>query len=385
MADVTRQSIESSEPVKVGVGSVEQALAKLWRQAMDGVVPGLATPGTRTILSNLLVYAASDAEADQATRIVSEIIADHPARVIVTSAGTGELGDKVEADVAMLCNIAESGRRLCGETIRLHAPGAASAVFGVVLPVLVPDLPIYLWTPGDLVWNEEFLHNLTQISDHWIIDSRNFTKWSDRFQLAVSLGPGDQPPVALHDLAWTSLSQWRTLVAQHFDPWPARDYLRGVTRVEIAYKPFRETKPNIESILMAAWLMSRLGWEDPRAVQDSDTTWTILTHGNGNRVSIRLKVMSDAQLPIEQVTIESDLDGRHGVFRCVRGDRPDEVSLEAEAPDVAHMRRTVYLDQPSLSRDIRRVLDGAVRDTWFEKALPAIQQLIMQIEGSPLG
>jgi len=90
---------------------------------------------------------------------------------------------------------------------------------------------------------QDVLRSLTHIADNWIIDSRSFTNWSERFKLVESLWGERQPPIALHDLAWVSLGGWRESVAQHFDPQPARDYLSGVSAIEIVYKPLMRPDP----------------------------------------------------------------------------------------------------------------------------------------------
>ena len=378
MAQIEEGGTIITEPIKVNAESVDRELADLWKMAVDGRIPGTAAPVTRSILSNLVVYAVSRANADEAAQAVVELIADHPSRVIIVDAESGKPESKLEADVSMLCNITEHGRRLCGEEIRFHTHGVASAALGTILPVLVPDLPIYLWTPGDLVWDKEFLGNLTRISDHWIVDSRQFTNRLEQFKLAVSLGPDHKLPTALHDLAWTSLSQWRNLVAQHFDPLPAREYLRGVYDVTIICGSSSDERPNIESLMMAAWLISRLDWHAPQINKETDGTWVIDAGFNEHEVQIHLKSKADAKLPIEGVVIESDLNGKHGTFRSTIADRPDEVTIEVEAADIPNIRRTIRLVSESLSREVRQVMDSTSRDMLYEQALPIVQELIGQ-------
>lgn len=381
MARVMNMGTIVTESIKVNADAVDRELANLWKMAIDGRIPGAAAPVTRAILSNLVVYATSEEEANEAGQAVVELIADHPLRVIITDAGAGKPETKLEADVSMLCNVTDQGRRLCGEEIRFHTHGVASAALGTILPVLVPDLPIYLWTPGDLVWEEQFLSNLMHITDHWIIDSRRFTNLPERFQLAESLAPEHVPPISLHDLAWTSLSQWRGLVAQHFDPPIAREYLNGVNAVTIACGVGQDERPNIESILMAAWLMSRLNWTEPRISRETDGIWAILANADGRDVLIRLRPTADAKLPIEEIVIESEFNGKCGVFSSARADRLDEVSIEVNAMGIPSIRRTIRLDPESLSREVCRVLDSTSRDTLYEQALPIVRELVGQIEG----
>jgi glucose-6-phosphate dehydrogenase assembly protein OpcA len=380
-----RQQTETvaTEPIRVDVESIESELANLWMKAAEGSLPGITAPVARVILSNLLVYASSEQEANEAASDITRIAADHPTRSVIADAQPGEPGHELEADVSMLCNITERGRRLCGEEIRLHSHGLTTKALGTIMPVLSPDLPIYLWTPGEMVADDEVLRKLVHISDHWIIDSRRFSDWPKSMQLAISLGPKHEPPVVLHDFAWMSLSQWRELVAQHFDSLPAREYLRGISSLHITYRDQGSGRPSVESAMIAGWLIRQLGWQSPEVVKGTDGTWTVVTTSDGREITIRLIPSSESMLAIGEITIDSDLDGRHATFRSAHTGPSDEVSIESSAPDLPGVRQTVRLSTEEESDLLSRALDSPGKDVLYDRILPVLESLIRGIEEKP--
>lgn len=370
----------TTSPITVDVASVDGELANIWLKATEGTLQGVSAPVSRVLLSNLLVYATTDAKAAEARSVVKEIAADHPARVVIADAQTAETSGELKAEVSMICNITERGRRLCGEEITLHPHNVASAALGSILPVLAPDLPIYLWTPGALLPDDQLLVELTHIADHWIVDSRRFTNWPEDIGRVLELGPHHEPPITLHDLSWTSLGQWRELVAQFFDSQSTRVYLRGVTRVIIEHKPSAGSVPPVESVFMAAWLIAQLNWRDPK-VSSKSGGWRI-TASDDNDVSIDLVPNPNAYQSIHSIEIESTVDGQNGVFKAQPADSsPNEIYLESNTADIPSIGRTVTMDPNTTATALLEALNTSGIDTLYYRALPIIETLMREIIG----
>ena len=232
----------ATEPVKVDIRSVDAELSSLWTKAAEGGLPGVSSPVARVLLSNLLVYATSDTEANEARDIINQIAADHPARVVIADAEPGEPRPELKADLSMLCSISEYGRRLCGEEVRIHTHGITSEALGSILPLLAPDLPIYIWTTGDLIADDEVLRELSHVADHWIIDSRRSQNWAASLKRVYNITLQHELSVIPHDLAWIALSDWREVIAQFFDSSTARKYIPGIISITINYRPNEQAK-----------------------------------------------------------------------------------------------------------------------------------------------
>lgn len=376
------QSAISTEPVRVNIGSVESTLTGMWSMVVEGQVPGVSAPLTRTIIANVLVYAASDDEAAEAMSIISELSADHPIRAIVADAAPGEPQHELDADVSMLCRITDRGRQLCGEEVRLHAHGLSEAALGSILPVLLPDLPVYFWTPGDIMPDRDIYKQFVGISDHWIIDSRRFQKKLDGLRFATSSGFEHDPHVMLHDLAWISLSHWMDAIASHFDPIPAREYLDGLKNIIITYKSHSKNEPNIESVMLAAWLIDRLDLEYQEISICDDGGWEIHLQFEGKDVSIFLRPDQHAKQSICETIIESSHnDGRKGVFISKWLDT-NEILIESDVSDITHIRKLIQPESISYISEVHSGLDAAGKDMLYEHALPIIVNLLAGVESA---
>lgn len=359
----------STKPVRVDVKSVDRELSSMWRKAAEGDTPGVSAPLTRTLLSNLVVYATDEAEAEAAAQVVVELAANHPNRAIIVDAQPDGAERKLEAEISMFCSIGERGRRLCGEQVRLHAHGLRAEALGTIMPMLAPDLPVYLWTPGSLQGDGQVYRDLAQFADHWIIDSAAFAD-DQAFEVVDRAGRGSKPPVIIHDLSWVAAARWRELVARLFDPRPAREYLTGVTQVEIIHKP-----ENTEAIMMAAWLISQLQWNDPQVRRVSASDLVITVKVDGRPLTLNLKASKAAKWAVDEVVITSSIDAGTGVFRAARSDNEEEAVTESQAPDIPDVRNIVSTPPVSLSSAVCQALDAPGADTLYGRAYPVAREL----------
>lgn len=380
MAESRGKDVTVTEPISVEVASVEGELANIWLKATEGGIPGITAPMTRVLLSNLLVYAATDADANKAKAVVSEIAANHPARVVIADAQQGEQGKELKADVSMICNITDRGKTLCGEEIRIHPHGLAQSALGTILPILAPDLPIYLWAPGELIPNDEVLPELAHIADHWVVDSREFYDWPASLGQVISVGLHREPPVILHDLCWGALSQGREIVAQFFDPLPAREYLRGISEVEIRHKPSVSGIPPAEPVFMVAWMITQLKWQTQQVLKEGDA-WIIKAQSQ-KPVTVRIQPISQSARPIESITINSEVDGKQGRFSISPTDSTNEFSVESKITEMPEIGRTVKINEISVSSLLLQALDTLGKDVLYYKTLPAIEDLMKRIEAT---
>jgi glucose-6-phosphate dehydrogenase assembly protein OpcA len=369
----------TTEPTVVDIRSVDKELTRLWRQTAEGGLPGVSAPVTRVLLANLLVYALTDAEADEAQAIVADMAAEYPTRTVVTDAQPGKKGESYDAGISVLCDINEQGARLCGESIRLHIHETDHTGLGTIIPLLVPDLPIYLWTPGDIAPEDDTLRQLARSSDHWIVDSRRLSQWTSKIEVTESLTSEAEASPHLHDLAWTWLRHWRETIAEIFDPASMRNYLAGVTSVRIVYKPETSDLPAVEAVMTASWIMRQLDWTGSSVGKDGDD-WVISVHSEQRGLLITLHPETTASRPITEVVIESEVDGRRARIQSSVVPGSEEVTTEVDAPDIPCVRRTVNLPSISRCREVCHVLDAPGADRLYEHVLPVILTLARQID-----
>jgi glucose-6-phosphate dehydrogenase assembly protein OpcA len=128
------------------------------------------------------------------------------------------------------------------EIVRIRLRGStAEAPASVVIPLQLPDLPVFLRWRGRPAFGRKHYEDLVGVADRLIVDS---TEWerlpSGLAKLSESFGR-----IAVSDLSWARTLPWRAAIA---GLWP---------EIKEA-KTLRVVGPRPEALLMRAWLETRL-------------------------------------------------------------------------------------------------------------------------------
>jgi glucose-6-phosphate dehydrogenase assembly protein OpcA len=271
----------------------------------------------RATTLNLMVYAPDPDSVSQAERALNRIGGGRPLRALVLTPGKG----KATARVSSSCWLGSTGQEVCSEQVVIEADPAALPSSAV--PVLVPDLPVFLLWLGPVEDVRALLEELSELATRLIVDS-------DQCGIGCAESVRGLTP-SLTDLAWTRLAPWREALAALGDsPGGLRAYQRA-HMLEVR-------GPANEAALLAGWLRSRLG----RQIG--------LDHSGRTRHLERVAVAGRAAwLSVERT-------GRTGVGRAVG---PDGL----EHPVVLPRREWAWL--------VAAELDRLGSDPVFEAALAA--------------
>ncbi|TAK69592.1 MAG: oxidoreductase [Actinomycetota bacterium] len=211
-------------------GAVQSAIQRE-RQRLGATATGMVL--------TLLIVADEDSQADaMATAVASA--REHPMRILGLVPRPGRSGTPARLDA----EISVGGDEGPGEValLRLRGP-LAKHTDSVVVPLLLPDTPVVAWWPAAAP--------AVPASDPiGALATRRITDAAASGRPGAALGvrrlgyrPGDT------DLAWTRLTQWRTLLAaaldQPYDP---------ILSAEVSAQ-----RSNPSATLLAAWLQRSLG------------------------------------------------------------------------------------------------------------------------------
>ena len=117
---------------------------ELWQQMRAGQDPGEA-PALRSRMSNLIIFCTCSETAHNVASAIPEIVAIHPARVLLLIAEPEQDTGPIEAEVIAWCRRA-GAHRICTEEVRLQARGASVAR----LPYAVRSLGLATFGPIEL-------------------------------------------------------------------------------------------------------------------------------------------------------------------------------------------------------------------------------------------
>jgi glucose-6-phosphate dehydrogenase assembly protein OpcA len=259
------------------VEEIERELARIWALPRLLALVGEGEEGrvaVRTSVLNLVVMASRPEIAEHCSDAVARLSGRHPTRTIVFVPADPDGPPWLDATLTVWCQLPQGGGpESCVETIHVRAGGETGRhPLAVVAPLLVHDLPIVVWWPGDVPFGTPPADEILGIADRLIVDG---SSWSgdglDRLAALAALAR--QGSTAIWDFALARQARWREAIAAVFDLPDLLPFLHHLRRVAVAYATHDPTggpgSTNVvRPIYHVAWLGSRLGWrvEEPLAV-----------------------------------------------------------------------------------------------------------------------
>jgi glucose-6-phosphate dehydrogenase assembly protein OpcA len=239
-----------------GLHAVNRALNDMHHQMLR-VGGGVDGGAVRLSVLNLVAACVDAGSADLAAQAVARLGAKHPTRAIIILAEP-EGSPQMEADLSLQCSDLDEAQ-VCAEVIRLAVRGeAAYHLASVVTPLLVPDIPTYLWLVGSPPLRQAFGSDALAICERLIFDSGAYHDAVATVRLLADELEVVGDAVSLADIAWERTRTWRQLIAHSFDGEAVRGFLRGITRVDVDCSG---DSVSAQAWLLAGWLASRLGWK----------------------------------------------------------------------------------------------------------------------------
>jgi glucose-6-phosphate dehydrogenase assembly protein OpcA len=240
------------------------ALAKS-QQAYDLQITGKANEVTFAKLEEAYMAASKQnitpTAAEQNYRAADAIAEAGPSR-IVTLCATNSTATELHAEVSAYSPIQKRQQsQMLGCEYVLFSGNAALLAENshVVLDLLIPDLPLYVWWKGTPKVEQKLFTGLADQATHVIVDSATFVDSVVDFLLI--------PPLfakgwSIIDINWQRIAPWQELTAATFDPPERRAAIGEIDEVEINF----ERGSSAQAWMYIAWLAGRLGWE-PKSYQ----------------------------------------------------------------------------------------------------------------------
>jgi len=330
------------------VHGIERALEALRKQYASPQAMAEGHAGTRNSVANLVIYAGSDEDAAEATAAVSQLAGRHPSRTILLIAGLAPGTPQVKASVSAACQL-DGSRQICYEEIRLHASGRSGPhLRSIIDPLLISDLPVFLWWTGDPPFQDAVFRTLAGLSNRVLVDSAVFRSPGATLARLGRFMQDDAIDASVGDLNWNRLGSWRELLAQLFDPAATAALLPHVRRVRLerASSDDQGAASPAQSLLLAGWLASRLDWETGAAAERTYAgayRMRLRNRGRDVLVELRDEPKNGAQPgDLQSLQLELEEGARSATFTIAR------------APDQAHARTSVTIDgSPAQERTVR--------------------------------
>jgi len=249
------------------IAEIEVELARIWSgQDLSTSVDGKAGRhvAARTSVMNLIVVARRPEIAERTAATMQALTGRHPSRTIVIQSADPDGPSWLDARVEAHCVVPrEDAPETCAETIHITCGGEAGRHLSAIsTPLVVHDLPVAVWWPGEPLLTRQPARELLEGADRLIVDG---STWSGdgltRLREMAELM--DTTTLAVSDFALERQARWREAIASIFDERDFLPYERYLRRVAVTYSTHDETgTPGstnlVKPIYHVGWLASRL-------------------------------------------------------------------------------------------------------------------------------
>lgn len=270
------------------------------------------------------------------------------------------------------------------ETITFWTDQSSAGVLSsVVSPLLISELPTFLWWPSGEFSNNAIFDDLAQISDRLVFDSARLG--NDAHAVADYRSLIDEPTdPTVGDFTWLRLAPWRQLTAQFFDPVDTHRSLEYIDSVTIAYAQERSDRGSgfAAALMICGWIGSRLGWEvieplEPRKA-GGWTAFMAATDSTGRAHEVQVRLTPDptpgAKFSLRSLEIITNHD-TSGTFVIQRTDH-DDLITSSETSHSPFVSRMVYSRRHSTVEMLGEELQRFGPDRVFEDAIRLATKLL---------
>lgn len=353
---------KSLDGITAELGRIWSSIA-LTAEGPDGEERRVAA---RTSVMNLVVIAGRGEVGERVAAIVEGLTGRHPSRTVIVTPADPDGPAWLDAQVQAHCVLpSDTAPETCSELVYLTCGGESGQhLSGLVAPLLIHDLPVTVWWPGEPHFESRSARELLPMADRVLVDGSAWTGDGLAGLAAMATLPG-RFDVEVADFAMLRQARWREAIASTFDRPALLPFLGHLDRIEVHYAA-RDGAPGAANVVRpmyhVAWLASRLNMAVDEAFRPGTAPWSgytgLLRHGR-RRVPVALRPMeseaprgttlivqlhatrSGAQLWVEVtaqadgVAVQASLDGDPMPERRFLAPRKREADLLAETIETA--------------------------------------------------
>lgn len=280
MADVGGLMVEDGAELRPGepalrwtsrattIDGIERELARIWavsRLIATGDGAEARNVAARTSVMNLVVIARGPEIGERCAAIIGQLTGRHPSRTLICSPSDPDGPAWLDARITAQCMLPRpDAPETCAEVIFVTAGGETGRhIDAIVEPLLIHDLPVTVWWPGEPPLGSQQAEDLLDSADRLVVDGSG---WGGdglgRLRELARVVAGGR--LAVFDFALVRQSRWREAIASTFDLPEFLPYLRSIRRIAVTYGTHDELgRPGGTNLLKplyhVAWIASRLG------------------------------------------------------------------------------------------------------------------------------
>ena len=338
-------------------------------------------PHPRNCVMNLVISVSDERRAEAVAKVVKGVSAGHPLRAIVLYRLEDAQGDGLDAEITTEAHELVRGASVQREQVTLRVRGSTGThVASLVEPLLVSDVPTYLWWTGTPPLAERGLRDTLTVADVLIVDSAHFDTPVASFMDLAALADRLGDRISFVDLQWARQRAWREILAQFFSPEERREFLVGMRRLTVEGVGSGQ-RSRIGAALLVGWLAGALGLRFRVGVSVSEASADALLEGpQGQMVQATFRSTTAEGLD-EGVLLAVQFDGKTQDKRFamrveINRERPDHAHAHVDIGGVETLSQRLPLPQPTEAELLLHALSTARRDRVYVRSLEAAAALV---------
>ena len=351
------------------IDGIAAELGRIWQSislTAEGPAGDERRVAARTSVMNLVVIAGRGEVGERVAAIVEGLTGRHPSRTLIVTPADPDGPAWLDAQVQAHCVLpSDAAPETCSELVYLTCGGESGQhLSGIVAPLLIHDLPVTVWWPGEPHFESRSARELLPMADRALVDGSGWSGDGVAGLVAMAELPG-RFDLEIADFALLRQARWREAIASTFDRPGLLPFLGHLDRIEVHYAA-TDGAPGMANVVRpmyhVAWLASRLDMTVLEPVRAGTEPWSgydgLLRHGR-RRVPVALRPMEStaprgttlivqlhatragSQLWVEVtayaegVVVQASLDGQPMAERRFLAPRKREADLLAETIESA--------------------------------------------------
>ena len=369
------------------IDGVAKELAKIWSSV------SLTTPGeegdaerrvaARSSVMNLVVIAGRGEVGERAAAIIEGLTGRHPSRTLVVSPADPDGPSWLDAQVQAHCMLpSATAPETCSELVYVTCGGESGQhMAGIVAPLLIHDLPVTLWWPGEPHFESRSVKDWLTMADRVIVDGAGWSGDGLSGLVAMASLPS-RFKVEIADFALIRQARWREAIASTFDRPALLPCLTHIDRVEITYSA-RDGTPGMTNVVRpvyhAAWLASRLRMAVLSPIRAGTEPWSgysALLRLGRRRVPVAIRPVESTSPPGTTLSVELHATRNRAELSVGVTASADGVVVLASFNGEAMPERTFFAPRLRESDLLAMTIDAAGRDPIAGEVLATAAELI---------
>jgi len=281
------------------IDGIAAELGRIWQSislTAEGPAGDQRRVAARTSVMNLVVIAGRGEVGERVAAIVEGLTGRHPSRTLIVTPADPDGPAWLDAQVQAHCVLpSDAAPETCSELVYLTCGGESGQhLSGIVAPLLIHDLPVTVWWPGEPHFESRSARELLPMADRALVDGSGWSGDGVAGLVAMAELPG-RFDLEIADFALLRQARWREAIASTFDRPGLLPFLGHLDRIEVHYAA-TDGAPGMANVVRpmyhVAWLASRLDMTVLEPIRAGTEQWSgydgLLRHGR-RRVPVALR------------------------------------------------------------------------------------------------